>query len=63
MNTTEVKIIEQLLETIKEKDAIIKDLKDDVRRLSGYRNIYNWPGVFTGIGYAVTNPEGKIEIK
>lgn len=33
MNTTEVKIIEQLLETIKEKDATIKELKSEIERL------------------------------
>ena len=63
MNTTEVKIIEQLLETIKEKDAIIKELKDDVKRLSGSYNIYSSPNGCTGLSYGVTNPEGKIEIK
>lgn len=35
MSTTEVKIIEQLLETIKEKDATISELKREVERLKG----------------------------
>lgn len=67
MNTTEVKIIEQLLETIKEKDATIKELKDEVKRLSGnlkiYTGISGFTGIGTGVGYEVTNPKYKIEIK
>ena len=36
MSTTEVKIIEQLLETIKEKDATIKELKSEIERLKEF---------------------------
>ena len=70
MSTTEVKIIEQLLEiikekdaTIKEKDATIKEFKDEVKRLSGNLNIYAGISGSIGLGYVATNPEGKIKIE
>ena len=55
MNTTEVKIIEQLLETIKEKDATIKELKDEVKRLSATLKIYTEVSGFTGVVTGVKN--------
>lgn len=65
MEATERKIIEQLLETIKEKDATIKELKAELKRLDGslYLNLNNWQTGFSGIGCVATNPEGKIEAK
>lgn len=63
MEATERKIIEQLLETIKEKDATISELKAELKRLNGSLYLNNWQTGFSGIGYVATNPEGKIEVK
>ena len=70
MEATERKIIEQLLETIKEKDATIRELKDEVARLkislpvtqpSMWENPYSPPyTITTGSGYTYSGEGAKI---
>lgn len=72
MEATERKIIEQLLETIKEKDATIRELKDEVIRFkislpvtqpSIWENPYRWAAPYiitTGSGYTYSGEGAKI---